>query len=136
MPKKRGAVEKSAAVGLLEPASLEMDHVNSLKACLEDIKSLEGVIGFILRNSKSAIIDLKDPSRLIDYAILSSSAIEAAEEISEILNLGDIKDIFVEGNMVNLISISIGENKVSVFLEKHADSEKIIKKLKTFKKEP
>ncbi|MEM3551044.1 MAG: hypothetical protein QXN87_04440 [Candidatus Bathyarchaeia archaeon] len=136
MPKKRGGVEKSAIVGLLEADGLEIDHVNDLKAYLEDIKSLDGVIGFILRNSKSAIIDLKDPSRLIDYAILSSSAIEAGEEISEILNLGKFEDIFIEGSMVNLISMSLGENKVSVFLEKHADSEKVFKKLKTFKQEP
>jgi predicted regulator of Ras-like GTPase activity (Roadblock/LC7/MglB family) len=136
MPKKRETVEKSAKVGFSEPAVLEIDKVNDLKAHLEDVKSLDGIIGFILRNSKSAIIDLKDPSRLIDYAILSSSAMEAGEEVSEILKLGNFKEIFVEGSMVNLISMSIGENKVSIFLEKHADSEKVIEKLRIFKKEP
>ncbi len=136
MTKKRGDVKNPAELDLLENAGLKINSVNDLKACLDDIKSLDGIIGFILRNSKSAIIDLKDPSRLIDYAILSSSAMEAGEEVSEILKLGEFEDIIVEGGTVNLISMSIGGNKATIFLEKNADSEKVIEKLKIFKKQP
>ena len=62
---------------------------NKLRKNLEEIKNSEGVIGYILRNSTSAAIDLKDPSKIIDYAVLSSSALEASEELSELFNLGE-----------------------------------------------
>ncbi|MEM2254892.1 MAG: hypothetical protein QXD73_04820, partial [Candidatus Bathyarchaeia archaeon] len=92
----------------------------------------EGVIGYILRNSTSAAIDLKDPSKLIEYAILSSSALEAAEELVETFNLGEAKNILVEGKEVKVLSFTVSDNKVSIFTEKNADLEKILKKLGQF----
>ena len=110
----------------------ETTSMGNLRANLEEIKTYDGVIGFILRNSTSAAIDLKDPTKIIDYAILSSSAHDASEELSELFNLGEIKDIVIEGNDVKVLSLAVGENKVSVFMEKDADSKKISKRLFSF----
>lgn len=130
MTKKKKAVEDLAAV---EPVAVEeATSTDPLRASLEEIKNYEGVIGYILRNSTTAAIDLKDPSKLIEYAILSSSALEAAEELSELFNLGDAKHILVDGKEVRVLSLSVGNNKVSVFTEKSADLEKILKKLSQF----
>ena len=100
-----------------------------LRKALNEIKEKPDVVGYILRNSTSAAIDLKDPSKLIDYAILSSSALETGGELAEIFELGKIKNVVIEGGTVNVLSTSIDENKVSIFLEKTANYEKILRNL-------
>jgi len=130
MTKKKQA-ESVAAVA--ESVAIETVPMEDLKASLEEIKGYDGVIGYILRNSTSAAIDLKDPSKLIEYAILSSSSIDAGEELSELFNLGDVKHIVIGGKNIKVLSLAFGENKISVFLEKNADLEKVLEKLQSFR---
>ena len=128
MVKKKRDFQEVAAVA--EPATIvEAASVNSVRASLEEIKTYDGVVGYILRNSTSAAIELKDPAKLIDYAIISSSALDACEELSGIFDLGTAKDIVVEGKGVKVLSLTVDENRVSIFLEKDADCGKILKKL-------
>ncbi|RLI12441.1 hypothetical protein DRO25_00135 [Candidatus Bathyarchaeota archaeon] len=127
MPRKKKTVQNLAAV--TEPLTVETS-TNDLRARLDEIKAYDGVIGYILRNSTSAAIDLKDPTKIIDYAILSSSALDASQKMSELFNLGDVKDIIVEGKDVKVLSLTVDENKISVFMEKNADCSKILKKLR------
>jgi len=113
-----------------EPVAVEeTDLARDLRTTLEEIAKYEGVIGYILRNSTSAAIDLKDPTKIIDYAILSSSLFDAGEEMSTLLNIGDIKNIIIEGKDAKIISLTVNENKISVFMEKNADCRKISKRL-------
>jgi len=129
MVKKKSDFQEVAAVA--EPATIEETaSVNSLRVSLEEIKTYDGVVGYILRNSTSAAIELKDPAKLIDYAIISSSALDACEELSRIFDLGAVKDIVVEGKGIKVLSLTVDENRVSIFLEKDADCEKILKKLR------
>jgi predicted regulator of Ras-like GTPase activity (Roadblock/LC7/MglB family) len=127
MARKKKAVQKIATV--TEPLTIEESHGNNLRTNLEEIKTYDGVIGYILRNSTSAAIDLKDPTKLIDYAILSSSALDASEALSEDFNLGDVKSIIVDGKDVKVLSLTVSDNRISVFMDKEANSEKILKKL-------
>ena len=128
MVKKKRSFQEVAAVA--EPVTVEETiSVNNLRANLDEIKTYDGVVGYILRNSTSAAIDLKDPTKLIDYAIISSSALDASEELSKLFDLGAVKDIVVEGKGVKVLSLTVGENRISIFLEKDADCEKILKKL-------
>ena len=127
MPRKKKTVQNLAAV--TEPLTVETS-TNDLRARLDEIKAYDSVIGYILRNSTSAAIDLKDPTKIIDYAILSSSALDASQKMSELFNLGDVKDIIVEGKDVKVLSLTVDENKISVFMEKNADCGKILKKLR------
>jgi len=103
---------------------------NKLRKNLEEIKNSEGVIGYILRNSTSAAIDLKDPSKIIDYAVLSSSALEASEELSELFNLGEPYNIVVEGEDVKVSTFTVDENRISIFAEKDIDFGRILKKFR------
>ncbi len=105
------------------------DKGEKIKQNIDKIKTMEGIIGYILRNSKSASIDLKDPSRIIDYAVLSSSSLDASEELSNTFELGDVKHVLIEGNDVKLISFTVEENKVSVFMEKGVDHKRIYRDL-------
>jgi predicted regulator of Ras-like GTPase activity (Roadblock/LC7/MglB family) len=128
MVKKKRSFQEVAAVA--EPVTVEETiSVNNLRANLDEIKAYDGVVGYILRNSTSAAIELKDPTKLIDYAIISSSALDASEELSKLFDLGEVKDIIVEGKGVKVLSLTVGENRISIFLEKDADCEKILRKL-------
>jgi len=128
MVKKKRSFQEVAAMA--EPVTVEETiSVNNLRANLDEIKTYDGVVGYILRNSTSAAIELKDPTKLIDYAIISSSALDASEELSKLFDLGAVKDIVVEGKGVKVLSLTVGENRISIFLEKDADCEKILRKL-------
>jgi len=129
MGKKKKTVQKVAAV--TEPLAVEESCVNSSRASLEEIETYDGVIGYILRNSASATIDIKDPTKIIDYAILSSSALDAGEVLSENFDLGTVKSIIVEGKDAKVISLTVNENKISVFMNKEANCEKVLRKLRS-----
>ena len=96
-----------------------------LKENINEVKAKEGMIGYILRNANSASIDLKDPTRIIDYAVLSSSTLEASQELSDTFELGDVKHILVEGNTAKLFSFTVEDNKISLFMEKKVDHNRI-----------
>jgi len=126
--KKKKNVQETTTAN--EPIAVEEAVENNLRESLEEIKAYDGVIGYILRNSTSAAIDLKDPTKIIDYAILSSSALDASEILSEDFDLGNVNNIIVEGKDVKMLSLKVDANKVSVFMEKEVDCEKILKKIK------
>jgi predicted regulator of Ras-like GTPase activity (Roadblock/LC7/MglB family) len=116
---------------VLVPTVIETTEAESkLRANLEEIKKCDGVIGYILRNTTSASIDLKDPAKMIDYAILSSTAFDATEEVSDLFELGGVNNIIVNGKNVRMLSLTVEENKISIFMENSADTEKVLEKLK------
>ncbi|MEM3622388.1 MAG: hypothetical protein QXR76_01285 [Candidatus Bathyarchaeia archaeon] len=130
MVKKKKSFPEVTAV--TEPLAVEETvSAKDVRASLEEIKTYDGVIGYILRNSTSAAIDLKDPTKIIDYAILSSSALEASEKLCELFDLGEAKNINVEGKDIKMLSLVIGEHRISVFMEKNVDCEKILTKLRS-----
>jgi len=125
--KKRGVQEVS---DVAEPVAIEETTAdNSLRASLEEIKKYDGVIGYIQRNTTSASVDLKDPTKITDYALLSSLAFDAGRDFSELFDIGDVKSTLVGGKNVKMLSVIIGENKISVFMEKNADAEKVLTRL-------
>jgi predicted regulator of Ras-like GTPase activity (Roadblock/LC7/MglB family) len=125
--KKRGVREVS---DVAEPVAIEETTAdNSLRASLEEIKKYDGVIGYIQRNTTSASVDLKDPTNITDYALLSSLAFDAGRDFSELFDIGDVKSTLVGGKNVKILSVIIGENKISIFMEKNADAEKVLTRL-------
>ena len=129
MPRKKSSKKKTK---IPEEASFlaEKDkETEMLKTKLESIKDMPEVIGYILRNSRSATIDAKDPTKIIDYAMLSAATIETAEKLVKIFQLGEAKKTVLEGNTAKLLSLSIGENSISVFMEKNAKEDKIFRNL-------
>jgi len=86
-------------------------------------------MGYILREAKSATIDLKDPTKIMDYALLSFSALEAGEKLSSIFDLGELKTIVVEGKDLKFLNLYKNGKKVSVFMEKNVDHNQIFKQL-------
>jgi predicted regulator of Ras-like GTPase activity (Roadblock/LC7/MglB family) len=114
-----------------EPTLIDTaDDESNLRANLEEIKKYDGVVGYILRNTTSASIDLKEPAKIIDYAILSSTTFDATEEVTDLFELGRVKSITVNGKNAKMLSLTVEKNKISIFMENKADTEKILEKLK------
>jgi len=128
MTRKKKGVQKSTTAA--EPMAIEeTTSSNSQQASLKEIVTYDGVIGYILRNSTSATIDIKDPSKIIDYAILSSSAFDASAKLLKLFDLGNNRNIVIEGNDIKMLCLTVDENKISIFMEKNADCEKVLKRL-------
>ena len=109
--------------------SESQEQMQNLHHSLEDIKAREGVIGYILRASTFAAVDIKDPSKIIDYAALSATVLESGENISNIFNLGEIKTILLEGADTKILSLIIGDHRLSIFMEKNVDHNTIYEDL-------
>lgn len=100
-----------------------------IKRNIDKIKAKDGIVGYIFRNAKSASIDLNDPAKVIDYAVLSSSALEASNQLSKTFELGDVKYVLVEGGNIKLLSITVDESEISFFMENNINHNRIYKDL-------
>ena len=104
--------------------------VEILQEKLQEIKNQEGIIGYILRNSQSASIDLKDPKKIIDYAVLSSTAFDVSRSMTEALQMGEVDTMVVESEETKLLSMNVNDHRLSIFMEKTVDHNKLYKSLK------
>jgi len=104
-----------------------------LAASLVEIRKLDGILGYILRNNTAAIIDLTEQDKIIDYAILSYQISEYSSEISKQFNLTDIKSVLVEGKTVKVLCLSISDNQISVFMEKTANFDSLMKRIQQYR---
>jgi len=106
------------------------NDVENMQEKLQEIKNQEGIIGYILRSKKSASIDVKDPTKIIDYAILSSAVFDVSQNMTEALQMGEVDTILVESEETKLLSMNINNHRLSIFMEKSVDHNKICKNLK------
>ncbi len=128
MVKKRKETEEITTT--YEPVAIETaTNPDKLHTNLEEIKTYDGVVGYIIKNTTSATVDLKDPSSIVDYATLSSTSFEATEELSEIFAMGNFQGIIVNGKNLRMLSLIVNESKISVFMQNSADAEKILRKI-------
>ncbi len=122
--------KKNIQITIPEPAIVEeVGILTDTHNRLESIKTLKGVIGYILRDATSATINLADPARVVEYAILSSTILETANQLADSLDLGEPKQILIQGDEATTLCLNMEDEKVSVFLENDADIKTIVKKL-------
>ena len=140
MPRKTKPQEEKIENLLSKPEStikestmapkLKLQHrIGNLQTNLENIKTREGIIGYLFRTPKSASIDLKDPTKIIDYAVLSSTVLEAGEKLANTFELGNIHKVTLEGKDVKILTLKIGDNRLSIFMDKTVDQDRIYKDL-------
>jgi predicted regulator of Ras-like GTPase activity (Roadblock/LC7/MglB family) len=98
-----------------------------LSAKLAKLCKDKDVTGYIIRNKTSATIDLEKPEKLAEYAIFSSQVLESSQEILDQLELGDVKNVLIEGKESKTLCMNIEGNKISVFLERNANHTDILK---------
>jgi hypothetical protein len=104
--------------------------VEDLQEKLEGIKGREEIVGYILRGPNSASIDLKDPTKIVEYAILSTTVFEAGQDLSAIFEIGEVESIITEGEEKKILSRAMNNHRLSIFMEKHVDHNKLCKDLR------
>lgn len=133
MVKKTSKQEATTAVIVdeneLSSCSEENQKFADLSSELAEIRKMKGVKGYIIRNENSAIIDLEEPEKLVEYAIFSSQVLDSIQQISNLFELGDVKSTFIEGEESNALYMNIEGNKISIFLEKATNHSNILKKV-------
>ena len=105
------------------------NDIEALQEKLQSIKGREEITGYILRGPNSASIDLKDQTRIVDYAILSATAFEAADDISAMFEIGEVDSIITESEDTKIMSRVVNGHSLSIFMEKHVDHNKLCKDL-------
>ena len=133
MVKKTSNQEATAAVIVdeneLSGGSEETQSFSDLSDKLAEIRKDKNVIGYIIKNDTSATIDLKEPEKIVDYALFSSHVIESSRDISDAFEIGNVESILVEGKENNALCIIIDGNMISIFMNKTADHSDILKRV-------
>lgn len=111
------------------PRSDEQHSIFNFRAAVDRIKSRDGIIGYIIRGPTSASVDIKDPSKIIDYAALSAEATESGETTSETFDLGKVSNIVLEGKNAKILLLKKGDQELTVFMEKNVDHNAISREL-------
>jgi predicted regulator of Ras-like GTPase activity (Roadblock/LC7/MglB family) len=101
----------------------ENSEYEELLAVAQEIRRSDKVLGYILKSEYKATVDLNEPAKIVEHAMLSSQAFESSQAIAESLDLGEVETAIVEGKDAKVLCLSLGENKVSLFLKKEADTE-------------
>jgi predicted regulator of Ras-like GTPase activity (Roadblock/LC7/MglB family) len=132
MAKKKSTQENATPIIVDEDeiAKPEEDQTfKDLNEKLTKIRKNKGVIGYILRNTTSATIDLKEPEKIVEYAIFSSQVMDSSQEISNLLETGDVENVLIEGKENKVLCMKIDGNKISIFMEKDAEDTDIQKQI-------
>ncbi len=99
-----------------------------LRSNLAEINKIQGVKGYILRNSTKAVIDLHDTEQLVAYALLTSETVDCVQTISKLFNLKTTHAV-MEGKEMKMLCMLLGENTVSVFVEKNVNHTEIFRRI-------
>ena len=134
MVKKKQSQQENASPVIVDDDELaatpeEDETYTDLGTKLAEIRKNKDVIGYILRSTTQATIDLKEPEKLVEYAIFSSQVLDSSQEILDLYELGDVKSVLIEGKESKALCMTINENKISIFMEKTADHTDILKKI-------
>ncbi len=106
------------------------DQTEELEEKLQEIKDQEGIIGYIIRSTKSASIDLKDPTKMISYALLTSTLFDTSQNMIEELKMGDMTSTIVESDETKILAMNINDKRLSIFMEKNVNHDEVYNKLK------
>jgi predicted regulator of Ras-like GTPase activity (Roadblock/LC7/MglB family) len=122
------ALEQNRDVPIISVGDDSSGFAN-LAASLAEIRKLKGVMGYILRSNSSAIVDLTENDKVNQYAILSWQIQESGSAIAKQFNLTGVESVLVEGKKVKVLCMSMGENRMSIVMEKTAMHAWIIKRI-------
>jgi predicted regulator of Ras-like GTPase activity (Roadblock/LC7/MglB family) len=134
MVKKKRSQQENASPVIVDDDELaanpeEDETYTDLSNTLVEIRKNKSVIGYILRSTTQATIDLKEPEKLVEYAIFSSQVLDSSQEISDLYELGDVKSVLIEGKESKALCMDIDGNKISIFMEKTADHANMLRKI-------
>ncbi len=134
MTNKKQSIQETETPVIVEnelstPAIEEDTLFKNLNNNLVNLNKLKGVLGYIIRNASSATIDLKEPEKLVEYAIFTSQVLDSSMELAELFELGDLDTILIEGEELKVLIMIIKENKINIFMKKSVDYIELAKKV-------
>jgi len=134
MANKKQSIQKTEPPVIVEnelstPAIEEVALFKNLNNNLKNLNKLKGVLGYIIRNAASATIDLKEPEKLVEYAIFTSQIMDSSMELAKLFALGDLNTILIEGGELKVLIMIIKENKINIFMKKSVDHIELAKKV-------
>jgi len=134
MANKKQSIQKTEPPVIVEnelstPAIEEVALFKNLNNNLKNLNKLKGVLGYIIRNAASATIDLKEPEKLVEYAIFTSQVMDSSVELAKLFALGDLNTILIEGEELKVLIMIIKENKINIFMKKSVDHIELAKKV-------
>jgi predicted regulator of Ras-like GTPase activity (Roadblock/LC7/MglB family) len=106
--------ETSNAVFIEDPQVLPVEEdldFTSLNATLTEIRKTQGVIGYILRSKTLATVNLAEPDKIVDYALLTSQTIDHANSLAQLFNVCKVESMLLEGKNVKTLSYLCVEYK-------------------------
>src|SRR4030042_1059643 len=122
--KKRSQQENPTVIvydNELSAAPVEDEAYTDLSNKLAEIRKDKDIIGYILRSTTSATIDLKEPEKIVEYAIFSSQVLDSSQEIADLYELAEVKSVLIEGKETKALCIDIDGKKISIYMKKKAD---------------
>ncbi len=106
----------------------ESETFEELRSSLAEINKIPGVKGYILRNSTTAVIDLQNTEKLVEYALLLSEATDYIQSISCLFNLKTTNAV-VNGKELKMLCLVLGETNLGIFVDKNVDHADIFKRI-------
>ena len=122
-------VDNSSEKPQMHTFGLDNSVFTNLAATLTEIRKLKGVNGYILRNNTAAIVDLAEKEHTTDYAILSSEIQESSRDLIKQYGLADVESMLVEGKNAKVLCIALGENRITVIMDKSCAHAWIVKRI-------
>ena len=105
--------------------NIKMEKIDGLQEKLQDIKQQPGIIGYILRGPETAAIDIKDPTKIIEYASLSSAAFDVSNEIARTMQTGQVNNLVIESENTKVLCMTMNNHRVSIFMEKSVNHNRL-----------
>ena len=131
MGKRQKAIQETTTTIILdnettEPSPESSETYVDLSEKLAKIRKMDGVMGYILRGTYSATIDLDDPEKIVEYALLSSKTLASVQALAEGVDTGDVETALLEGQDIKAIFMQKGENRIDLFMQKNVDHAPIL----------
>ena len=131
---KRGMnVTEAPLVITVERASLGQEQktkdYENLHSILKEIREKNEILGFILKGSAYAAIDLDSNEDLARFAILVS---QLANFSKQVLNLHEedlVRSVVLEGKELKVLCLNIRGNEIGIMMKKSNDDRKILNKI-------
>ena len=108
-----------------EEAVIVEESNQKLHTQLQEIRKMEGVLGYIVKDDSTATVDLAEPERKVEFALLSSQTLESAVEMQEIFSVGDIGDVVASCGDLKVLCFTVDDCIVSVFMDKTVDHNEV-----------
>jgi hypothetical protein len=124
--------EIAPAIMIEESASAKGEEkrvFENLQPILAEIRKSNGIIGFILKNSTQAAVDIDNAEELTEFAMLSSQLFESREKLAEVSDVNTLNRVVLESSKIRIMCLCVGGNQLSVFMEKSVDHCRVLKEV-------